>query len=141
MREPPRRLLALGSCLFLCALLWLPVWHVFCKDSLLSSVQYASSDACDLANDGENIQEKGKEAGPRLEPEHTDSSTQTYSTEELLDDFIKSEQAAKVSETSQPEAQTPPSVDVNEAPSNIVASTENNSSSPTSEISTVSQPE
>ncbi|XP_004943243.3 SUN domain-containing ossification factor isoform X3 [Gallus gallus] len=141
MREPPRRLLALGSCLFLCALLWLPVWHVFCKDSLLSSVQYASSDACDLANDGENIQEKGKEAGPRLEPEHTDSSTQTYSTEELLDDFIKSEQAAKVSETSQPEAQTPPSVDVNEAPSNIVASTENNSSSPTSEISTVSQPD
>ncbi|OXB57994.1 hypothetical protein ASZ78_011804 [Callipepla squamata] len=107
MREPPRRLLALGSCLFLCALLWLPVWHVFCKDSLLSTVQYASSDACVLANDGENIQEK----------------------------------AAEMSETRQPEAQTPPSVDANEASSSIVASTENNSSSPTSEISTVSQPD
>ncbi|XP_048800474.1 SUN domain-containing ossification factor isoform X4 [Lagopus muta] len=141
MREPPCRLLALGSCLFLCALLWLPVWHVFCKDSLLSTVQYASSDACVLANDGENIQEKGKEAGPGLEPEHAGSSTQTYSTEELLGDFIKSEQAAEVSETSQPEAQTPPSVDVNEASSSTVASTENNSSSPTSEIPTVSQPD
>ncbi|XP_015725222.1 SUN domain-containing ossification factor isoform X4 [Coturnix japonica] len=141
MTEPPRRLLALGSCLFLCALLWLPVWHVLCKDNLLSTVQYASSDACVLANDGENIQEKGKEAGAGLEPEHADSSTQTYSTEELLDDFIKSEQAAEVSETSLPEAQPPPSVDVNEASSSIVASTENNSSSPTSEISTVSQPD
>ncbi|XP_021260749.1 uncharacterized protein LOC110402699 [Numida meleagris] len=121
----------------------LPVWHVFCKDSLVSTVEYASSDACVLANDGKNIQEKGKEAGPRLElePEHTDSSTQTYSTEELLDNFIKSEQAAEMSETSQPEAQTPPSVDVNEASSSIVASTENNSSSSSSERSTVSQPE
>uniref|UniRef100_A0A8C2UKQ8 SUN domain-containing ossification factor n=1 Tax=Coturnix japonica TaxID=93934 RepID=A0A8C2UKQ8_COTJA len=50
-------------------------------------------------------------------------------------------QAAEVSETSLPEAQPPPSVDVNEASSSIVASTENNSSSPTSEISTVSQPD
>uniref|UniRef100_A0A8B9IDH3 SUN domain-containing ossification factor n=1 Tax=Anser brachyrhynchus TaxID=132585 RepID=A0A8B9IDH3_9AVES len=50
-------------------------------------------------------------------------------------------QATEVSEASQPEAQTPPSVDVNGASPSIVASTENNSSSPTSEISTVSQPD
>lgn len=50
-------------------------------------------------------------------------------------------QAKEVSETSQLEAQTPTSVDLNGASPSIVASTENNSSSPTSEISTVSQPE
>ncbi|NXC48053.1 SUCO factor, partial [Penelope pileata] len=122
----------------------LPIWHVFCKDALSSTVQYASTDACVLANDGENIQEKGEEAGPRLEPEHADSSTQSYPTEELPDDLTKLEQASLLFhslETSQPEVQPPPSVDLNEASSSIVTSTENNSSSPTSEISTVSQPD
>ncbi|KAM9620268.1 SUN domain-containing ossification factor isoform 3-T3 [Morphnus guianensis] len=140
MREPPRRLLALGSCLFLCAVLWLPIWHVFCKDSLSSAVQYASGDACALANDDENVQEKGEEAGPRLESEHADSSTQSYSTQELLDDFTKSDQTTEISEASQPEVETPPSVDISETSSSIVASTENISSSPTSEIPPVSQP-
>ncbi|XP_069645955.1 SUN domain-containing ossification factor isoform X3 [Haliaeetus albicilla] len=140
MREPPRRLLALGSCLFLCAVLWLPIWHVFCKDSLSSAVQYASGDACALANDDENVQEKGEEAGPRLESEHGDSSPQSYSTQELLDDFTKSDQTTEISEASQPEVETPPSVDISETSSSIVASTENISSSPTSEIPPVSQP-
>ncbi|PKU45780.1 sun domain-containing ossification hypothetical protein [Limosa lapponica baueri] len=160
MREPPRRLLALGSCLFFFALLcgaeqlvmilsllvqycppvdklmnlvdslestffaksgqdiknlnslqntmdWLPIWHVFCKDSPSSTVQYASGDACALANNDENVQEK----------------------------------TAEMSEASQPEVETPPSVDLNEASSSIVASTENISSSPTSEIPPVSQPD
>ncbi|XP_074688961.1 SUN domain-containing ossification factor isoform X3 [Strix aluco] len=141
MREPPRRLLALGSCLFLCAVLWLPIWHVFCKDSLSSAVQYASSDACALANDDENVKEKGEEAGPRLESEHADSSTRSYSTEELLGDFTKSDQTTEMGEASQPEVETPPSVVLNEALSSIVASTENISSSPTSEIPPVSQPD
>ncbi|NXS51425.1 SUCO factor, partial [Brachypteracias leptosomus] len=119
----------------------LPIWRVFCKDSLLSAVQYASGDACALAND--DVQEKGEEAGPRLEPERADSSTRSYSTEELLDDFTKSEQARlfHLLETSLPEVETPPSVDLNEASSSIVASTENISSSPTSEIPPVSQPD
>ncbi|XP_008936022.1 PREDICTED: SUN domain-containing ossification factor, partial [Merops nubicus] len=117
----------------------LPIWHVFCKDSLSSAVQYASGDACALANDDESVQEKGEEAGPRLEHEHGDSSTQSY-TEELLDDFTKSDQTAERSEASQPEVETP-SVDLNEAASSIVASTENISSSPTSEIPPVSQPD
>ncbi|XP_030350151.1 SUN domain-containing ossification factor isoform X2 [Strigops habroptila] len=141
MREPPRRLLALGSCLFLCALLWLPVCNVFCKDSLSSAVQYTSSDACALANDDENVQEKGEEAGPRLESEHADSSMRSYATEELLDDLTKSVQTTEMSEARQPEVETPPSVDFNEASSSIVASTENTSSSPTSEIPPVSQPD
>ncbi|XP_074762944.1 SUN domain-containing ossification factor isoform X1 [Athene noctua] len=141
MREPPRRLLALGSCLFLCALLWLPVWHVFCKDGLSSAVQYASSDACALANDDENVKEKGEEAGPRLESEHADSSTWSYSTEEVLGDFTKSDQTTELGEASHPEVETPPSVVLNEASSSIVASTENISSSPTSEIPPVAQPD
>ncbi|KFP54248.1 SUN domain-containing ossification factor, partial [Cathartes aura] len=119
----------------------LPIWHVFCKDSLSSAVQYASGDACALANDDENVQEKGEEAGPRLESEHADSSTQSYSTEELLDDFTKSDQARLSFHSLQPEVETPPSVDLNEASSSIVASTENISSSPTSETPPVSQPD
>ncbi|XP_062353032.1 SUN domain-containing ossification factor isoform X1 [Cinclus cinclus] len=141
MREPPRRPLALGSCLLLCVLLWLSVWNVFCKDSLSSAVQYASGDACALASEDENVQEKGKEAAPSLEPERGDSSTRSYSMEELLNDLTKSDQTTEVSETSQPEAVSPPSVDVNEASSSIVPSTENTSNSPTSEIPPVSQPD
>ncbi|NWW03116.1 SUCO factor, partial [Oreocharis arfaki] len=122
----------------------LPVWNVFCKDSLSSVVQYASGDACALANEDENVQEKGEEAGPRLEPEHADSSTRSYSMEELLHDLTKTDQARLLFhslETSQPEVVSPPSVDVNEASSSIVPSTENTSSSPTSEIPPVSQPD
>ncbi|KAF1455232.1 SUCO factor, partial [Pygoscelis papua] len=119
----------------------LPVWHVFCKESLSSAVQYASDDACALANDDENVQEKGEEAGPRLESEHADSNTQSYSTEELLDDFTKSDQARLLFHSFQSEVETPPSVDLNEASSSVVESTENTSSSPTSEIPPVSQPD
>ncbi|XP_015492035.1 SUN domain-containing ossification factor isoform X5 [Parus major] len=119
----------------------LPVWNVFCKDSLSSAVQYASGDACVLASEDENVQEKGEEAAPSLEPEHVDSSTQSYSMEELLHDLTKSEQTTEISETSQPEAVSPSSVDANEASSSIVPSTENTSSSPTSEIPPVSQPD
>ncbi|NWU92813.1 SUCO factor, partial [Upupa epops] len=119
----------------------LPIWHVFCKDTLSPAVQYASGDAaCTLTNDNENVQEKGEEAGPRLEHERADSSTQRSSTEELPDDFTKSGQTTEISEAGQPEAETPPSVKLNKASSSIVASTENISSSPTSEIPLVSQP-
>ncbi|NXT80622.1 SUCO factor, partial [Zapornia atra] len=115
----------------------LPIWHVFCKESLSSAVQCASGDASALAND-ENVQEKREEAGPRLESEHADASTRSYSAEELLDDFTKS--TMELSEVSQPEVETPSAVDLNEASSSIVASTENISSSPTSEIPPASQP-
>ncbi|NWU86202.1 SUCO factor, partial [Onychorhynchus coronatus] len=138
----------------------LPVCNVFCKDSVSSAVQYASGDACALAHDDENFQEKGQEAAPSLEPEQADASTRTYSMEELLNDFTTSDQARLlfhslppytlqmllgfqpfIFEPSQPEVVSPPSADVNEASSSIVASTENTSSSPTSEIPPVSQPD
>ncbi|NXX49072.1 SUCO factor, partial [Tricholaema leucomelas] len=132
--------------LFLLFLNSFPIWHVFCKDSLSSSVQYATGDACTLANDDENIQEKREEAGPKLESDRTDSGTQS-STEELLVDFTKPDQARllfhslSMSEASQTEVETPSSVDLNEAASSIVPSTENISSSPTSEMPPVSQPD
>jgi len=50
-----------------------------------------------------------------------------------------SSQTTEMSEASRPEAETPPSVDVNKALSSTVASTENVSSSPTSEIPPASQ--
>ncbi|NXC95787.1 SUCO factor, partial [Certhia familiaris] len=118
----------------------LPVWNVFCKDSLSSAVQYASGDACALASEDENVQEKGEEAAPSQEPELPDTSARSYSVEELLNDLTKSHQA-RLCETSQPEVVSPPSVDVNEASSSIVPSTENTSSSPTSEMPPVSQPD
>ncbi|XP_016155686.1 PREDICTED: SUN domain-containing ossification factor [Ficedula albicollis] len=61
--------------------------------------------------------------------------------EELLNDLTKPDQTTEISETSLPEVVSPPSVDVNEASSSIVPSTENTSSSPTSEIPPVSQPD
>ncbi|NXP51559.1 SUCO factor, partial [Heliornis fulica] len=120
----------------------LPVWHVFCKDSLSSAVQCASGDACALGNDDEKVQEKGEEGSPRLASEPADASTRSYSAEELLDDFTKSVQARllfHLLETIQPAVDTPSAVDLNEALSSVVASTENISSSPTSEIPPVSQ--
>ncbi|NXG00257.1 SUCO factor, partial [Sakesphorus luctuosus] len=122
----------------------LSVWNVFCKDSLSSAVQYPSGDACALTNNDDHFQEKGEEAGPRLEPEHADSSTRSSSMEELLNDITKSDQARLLFhslEANQPEAVSPaPSADENEASPSIAASTENTSSSPTSEIPPVSQP-
>ncbi|NXQ64117.1 SUCO factor, partial [Anthoscopus minutus] len=130
----------------------LPVWNVFCKDSLSLAVQYASGDACALASEDENVQEKEEEAAPSLEPERADSGTRSYSVEELLNALTKSDQArlsfhfisfhllSSYSETSQPEVVSPSSVDANEASSSIVPSTENTSSSPTSEIAPVSLP-
>ncbi|NWI11511.1 SUCO factor, partial [Crypturellus soui] len=121
----------------------LPVWHVFCKESLSSAVQYAPGEACALANDDENIQEKGEMASSTgMQPsEHTDTSKQSYSAEEMLDDSTKFDQTAEVGKASQPEAESSPSVDLNEASSSIAASTENISSSATSEIPPVSQPD
>ncbi|XP_071421303.1 SUN domain-containing ossification factor isoform X2 [Pithys albifrons albifrons] len=142
MRGPSRRPLPPGCCLLLGALLWLSVWNVFCKDSLSSAVQYPSGDACALTNNDDNFQEKGEETGPRLEPEHTDSSTRSSSMEELLNDITKSDQTTETSEANLPEVVSPPpSADVNEASPSIAASTENTSSSPTSEIPPDSQPD
>uniref|UniRef100_A0A7M4E875 SUN domain-containing ossification factor n=1 Tax=Crocodylus porosus TaxID=8502 RepID=A0A7M4E875_CROPO len=142
MRRPPRRLLALGSCLVFCLLLWLPSWHVFCKESSSPTLQY-SPDDCALANEDENIQEKeetGKPTGTQS-LERVDSSIQSYPREDVFD-YTKYDQTTEMGELSLPEVETPlPSVDLNEAASSIAASIENISSPSTSEISPVSHPD
>ncbi|XP_050818948.1 SUN domain-containing ossification factor isoform X2 [Gopherus flavomarginatus] len=144
MRKPPRRLLALGSCLFLCSsLLWLPSWHVFCNESPSSTSQY-SPDNYALANEDENIQEKEETGRPvgTESLEHVDSNIHNYPREtDLLDDCTKEDQTTEMGELSLPQVDTLPSVDLNEASSSIAASIENISSSSTSEISPVSQPD
>ncbi|KAM9130623.1 SUN domain-containing ossification factor isoform 3-T3 [Pangshura tecta] len=144
MRKPPRRLLALGSCLFFCSsLLWLPCWHVFCNESPSSTSQY-SPDNYALANEDENIQEKEETARPvgTESLEHADSNIHNYPGEtDLLDDCTKEDQTTEMGELSLPQVETLPSVDLNEASSSIAASIENISSSSTSEISPVSQPD
>ncbi|XP_039341438.1 SUN domain-containing ossification factor isoform X2 [Mauremys reevesii] len=144
MRKPPRRLLALGSCLFFCSsLLWLPSWHVFCKESPSSTSQY-SPDNYAQANEDENIQEKEETGRPigTESLEHVDSNIHNYPGEtDLLDDCTKEDQTTEMGELSLPQVETLPSVDLNEASSSIAASIENISSSSTSEISPVSQPD
>ncbi|XP_053893570.1 SUN domain-containing ossification factor isoform X1 [Malaclemys terrapin pileata] len=143
MRKPPRRLLALGSCLFFCSLLWLPSWHVFCKENPSSTLQY-SPDNYALANEDENIQEKEETGRPigTESLEHVDSNIHSYPGEtDLLDDCTKDDQTTEMGELSLPQVETLPSVDLNEASSSIAASIENISSSSTSEISPVSQPD
>ncbi|XP_044883891.1 SUN domain-containing ossification factor isoform X2 [Mauremys mutica] len=144
MRKPPRRLLALGSCLFFCSsLLWLPSWHVFCNESPSSTSQY-SPDNYALANEDEHIQEKEETGRPigTESLEHVDSNIHNYPGEtDLLDDCTKEDQTTEMGELSLPQVETLPSVDLNEASSSIAASIENISSSSTSEISPVSQPD
>ncbi|XP_019357493.1 PREDICTED: SUN domain-containing ossification factor isoform X2 [Gavialis gangeticus] len=142
MRRPPRRLLALGSCLVFCLLLWLPSWHVFCKESSSPTLQY-SPDNCALANEDENIQEKEETGRPigTQSLEHVDSSIQSYPREDVFD-YTKYDQITEMGELSLPEVETPlPSVDLNKAASSIAASIENTSSPSTSEISPVSHPD
>ncbi|XP_073212417.1 SUN domain-containing ossification factor isoform X7 [Lepidochelys kempii] len=143
MRKPPRRLLALASCLFFCSLLWLPSWHVFCNESPSSTSQY-SPDNYALANEDENIHEKEETGRPTgMESlEHVDSNIHSYPREtDLLDDCTKDRQTTEMGELSLPQVETLPSVDLNEASSSVAASIENISSSSTSEISPVSQPD
>ncbi|XP_075793175.1 SUN domain-containing ossification factor isoform X2 [Pelodiscus sinensis] len=145
MRRPPRRLLALGSCLAVCCLLWLPSWHVFCKESPLTTSQNSPVDKYALAaNEDENIQEKEETGRPigTESLEHMDSNIHTDPREtDLLVDCTKDDQTSEMGELSLPQVETLPSADLSEASSSVAASIENISSSSTSETSPVSQPD
>ncbi|NXY64244.1 SUCO factor, partial [Callaeas wilsoni] len=128
----------------------LPVWNVFCKDSLSSAVQYASGDACALASEDENVQEKKQNQflTEIRTTELVELHSRCYCMKAFLTQVLKNVyspgmflQTTEISEASQPEVVSPSSVDVKEASSSIVPSTENTSSSPTSEIPPLSQPD
>ncbi|KAM6218987.1 SUN domain-containing ossification factor [Rhynchocyon petersi] len=57
-----QRALALISCLSLCSLVWLPSWHVCCKESSSASSYYSHDDNCALENEDTQFQRKKKES-------------------------------------------------------------------------------
>lgn len=59
-----RRALALVSCLSLCSLVWLPSWHVCCKESSSASSYYSQDDNCALENEDVQSQKKDERGGP-----------------------------------------------------------------------------
>ncbi|KAM6165261.1 SUN domain-containing ossification factor isoform 4-T4 [Erethizon dorsatum] len=127
-----RRALALVSCLSLCSLVWIPSWHVCCKESSSASATsyYSQDDNCALENEDVQFQKKNTES-KKLRPPvietlptvdlHEDSSnviisdenvenTSSLSTSEItpiakLDEIEKSGTVpiAKPSETEQSE--------------------------------------
>uniref|UniRef100_A0A8C8RKT0 SUN domain-containing ossification factor n=1 Tax=Pelusios castaneus TaxID=367368 RepID=A0A8C8RKT0_9SAUR len=109
----------------------LPSWHVFCKENPSSTSLYSPDDNCALANEDENIQEKVQRNV------HDISLLRSHSNFALVSNIFK--QTTEMGELSLPQAETLPSVDLNEASSSMAASIENISSSSTSEISPVLQ--
>uniref|UniRef100_A0AC11BUJ9 SUN domain containing ossification factor n=1 Tax=Ovis aries TaxID=9940 RepID=A0AC11BUJ9_SHEEP len=76
-----RRALALVSCLSLCSLVWLPSWHVCCKESSSASLYYSQDDNCALENEDVQSQKKDAES-KKLSP----SVTETLPTVDLHED-------------------------------------------------------
>ncbi|XP_048214264.1 SUN domain-containing ossification factor isoform X4 [Perognathus longimembris pacificus] len=139
-----RRALALVSCLSLCSLVWLPSWHVCCKESSSASASYYSQDDnCALEN--EDVQFQTKDEGEGLINAElsgkSGSNLPTLEENKLRDDYIVDVQHTEAEKLSPPVVETLPAVDLHED-SNIVVSNENVeniSSSSTSETTPISK--
>uniref|UniRef100_A0A8C6FPZ3 SUN domain-containing ossification factor n=1 Tax=Moschus moschiferus TaxID=68415 RepID=A0A8C6FPZ3_MOSMO len=94
-----RRALALVSCLSLCSLVWLPSWHVCCKESSSASSYYSQDDNCALENEDVQSQKKDTES-KKLSP----SVTETLPTIDLHEDsssvVVDSENTENISSSS-----------------------------------------
>ncbi|XP_075383691.1 SUN domain-containing ossification factor isoform X6 [Tenrec ecaudatus] len=99
-----RRAVALVSCLCLCFLIWLPSWHVCCKESSSASSYYTQDDNCALENEDVQFQNKNKESeklsSPVLETLptidlHEDSSNVVVDSENI--DNISSSSTSEIS--------------------------------------------
>ncbi|XP_074078135.1 SUN domain-containing ossification factor isoform X1 [Macrotis lagotis] len=141
-----RRALALGSCLFLCSLVWFPSWRVCCKESSSPSSYYSQGDNCALENQDEHFQKKeetDKSTNTELFESIDSSVPSSLEHDNLVDDCSIDEQDAQSNILSSPVVETLPSVDINGDSPSIAANTENvenNSTSSTSEITPVSKP-
>ncbi|XP_055963343.1 SUN domain-containing ossification factor isoform X3 [Sorex fumeus] len=140
-----RRALALASCLFLCSLVWLPSWHVCCKESSAASSYYPQDDSCALENEDVQFQKKDEREEP-INPELLEKvgSNLPVPPEEhkLKDDFLVDGQNAEPKQLSPSVLETLPIVDLHEDSSSIVVDSENIeniSSSSTSEITPISK--
>ncbi|XP_010593243.1 SUN domain-containing ossification factor isoform X2 [Loxodonta africana] len=140
-----RRAVALVSCLSLCSLVWLPSWHVCCKESSSASSYYSQDDNCALENEDVQLQKKvGRERPINAKlAEKVDSNLPVPPEEhKLKDDCIVDVQDKESKKLSPPVVETLPVVDLHEDSSNVVVNSENIeniSSSSTSEITPISK--
>nr|XP_045004289.1 SUN domain-containing ossification factor isoform X3 [Jaculus jaculus] len=141
-----RQALALVSCLSLCSLVWLPSWHVCCKESSSASTTYYSQDdSCALENEDVQFQKKDEREVPiNVEISRKMGSYLPISPEEhkLKDDYIVDAQNMESEKLSPAVVETLPTVDLHEDSSSVVVSSENVeniSSSSTSETTPISK--
>ncbi|XP_016076933.1 PREDICTED: SUN domain-containing ossification factor isoform X2 [Miniopterus natalensis] len=141
-----RRALALVSCLSLCSLVWLPSWHVCCKESSSASASsyYSQDDSCALENEDVQFQKKDEREGPvNAELSGKVGSNLPIPPEEhkLKDDYVVDVQSTESKTPSLPVTETLSVVDLQEDSSSAVGSEniENISTSSTSEIIPISK--
>ncbi|ELK27779.1 Protein osteopotentia like protein [Myotis davidii] len=141
-----RRALALVSCLSLCSLVWLPSWHVCCKESSSASASsyYPQDDSCALENEDVQFQKKDEQEGPiSAELPGKVGSNLPVPPEEhkLKDNYVVDVQNTESKMLSPPAVETHSTIDLHEDSSGIVGSEniENISSSSTSEIIPISK--
>lgn len=141
-----RRALALVSCLSLCSLVWLPSWHVCCKESSSASTSYYSQDDnCAVGSEDIQFQKKNEREEPsNAKVSEKSNSYLTISPEEnkLKDDYTVDEQNMETAKLSLPVVEALPTVDSHEESSSVVVGSENienSSSSSTSETTPVSK--
>ncbi|XP_007165394.2 SUN domain-containing ossification factor isoform X2 [Balaenoptera acutorostrata] len=140
-----RRALALVSCLSLCSLVWLPSWHVCCKESSSASSYYSQDDNCVLENEDVQFQKKDEREGPiNAELSGKVGSSLPVPPEEhkVKDDYVVNVENTESKKLSPSVIETLPTVDLPEDPSSVVVDSENvenTSSSSTSEITPISK--
>ncbi|XP_042530238.1 SUN domain-containing ossification factor isoform X1 [Dipodomys spectabilis] len=138
-----RRAAALLSCLSLCSLVWLPSWHVCCKESSSASASYYSQDDnCALEN--EDVQFLTKDESEGLSNAElsgkSGSHLPTLQENKLRDDYIVDVQHTESEKLSPSVVETLHTVDLHEDSSNTVMSNENTeNSSSTSETTQISK--
>ncbi|CAH6789368.1 Suco [Phodopus roborovskii] len=141
-----RRALALVSCLSLCSLVWLPSWHVCCKESSSASTSYYSQDDnCAIESEETQFQKKNE----REEPSNAELSGKLNSylpippeENKVKDDYSVDVQNMETTKLSLPVVETLPTLDLHEDSSSVVVGSENienSSSSSTSETTPVSK--
>uniref|UniRef100_A0A2I3H5D2 SUN domain-containing ossification factor n=1 Tax=Nomascus leucogenys TaxID=61853 RepID=A0A2I3H5D2_NOMLE len=96
-----RRALALVSCLFLCSLVWLPSWHVCCKESSSASASsyYSQDDNCALENEDVQFQKKNTES-KKLSPPVVETLPTVDLHEESSNAVVDSETVENISSSS-----------------------------------------
>ncbi|KFO28497.1 SUN domain-containing ossification factor isoform X2 [Fukomys damarensis] len=142
-----RRALALVSCLSLCSLVWLPSWHVCCKESSSASATsyYSQDDNCALENEGVQFQKKDERKGrinAELSGKPSSGLPNPPEENKVKDEHVVDIQITESKELRPPVIETLPTVDLHEDSSDVDMSNENvenTSSLSTSEITPITK--